>query len=122
MRLRYCAYVRHDSDYLLRTWHHSTRPQTLDFSNDTTEWSGLAIIRSEAGGADDNEGVVEFVASYRQGGRSGKLHEVSRFVREAGRWFYRDGEIRVSGEERKIGRNDPCPCGSGKKFKRCCGA
>ena len=118
MRSRYAAFCLRDSGYLLKTWHADARPAGLDFSGDDTEWAGLAILRHEAGEAGDTEGIVEFAASHRRGGKMGRLHETSRFVREAGEWRYVDGDIHP---EAKPGRNDPCPCGSGKKFKKCCG-
>ena len=113
MRSRYSAYVLKLSDYLRETWHPSTRPADLDISSDETPWQRLLIVSSSEG---ISEGVVEFAAFYQ----GGQLHERSRFVREGGCWFYVDGELLQPLEE-KVGRNDPCPCGSGKKFKRCCG-
>lgn len=118
MRSRYTAFVLGDEDYLLRTWHRSSRPDSLGLG-DSPVWIGLEIRSSEAGGSADEEGTVEFVARYIAGGRQGTLRENSRFLREEGRWYYLDGDIREAGE--KAGRNDPCPCGSGRKFKRCCG-
>lgn len=115
MRSRYAAYARGDAAYLLATWHPSTRPPTLALEEDPA-WCGLEIRACAAG---DREGSVEFVARYRDGGRPGALHETSRFVREEGCWYYVDGRIHPAP---KVGRNDPCPCGSGRKFKRCCGA
>jgi SEC-C motif-containing protein len=94
MRSRYSAYVRGDEAYLLATWHPSTRPAVLDLAEDTaTKWLGLEITRTEAGGEQDERGSVEFVARYKVGGRAHRLHEVSRFVREEGRWYYVDGEV-----------------------------
>lgn len=92
MRSRYSAYVLLRADYLLRTWHESTRPQSLDFSAaETMIWLGLKIVRSEAGGPNDQQGVVEFVARYKIGGKAHRMVEISRFVRENGCWFYLDG-------------------------------
>jgi SEC-C motif domain protein len=91
MRSRYSAYMRGDADYLLATWHASTRPETLDVS-DATRWLGLEVKRYQQRDAD--HATVEFVARYRVGGGSAvRLHELSRFVREGGRWFYVDGEF-----------------------------
>jgi SEC-C motif-containing protein len=117
MRSRYSAFVLKRSDYLIVTWHPSTRPSSLDISDDDTPWQRLAILVTERGTASDSEGVVEFAAYYR----GGQLHERSRFVKEDGRWFYVDGDILPSLAATKVGRNDPCSCGSGRKFKRCCG-
>ena len=93
MRSRYSAYVRGDRDYLLATWHASTRPSTLDFSDAaTTRWLGLDVRRHEQHDAD--RATVEFIARYKTGGAPAvRLHEISRFVREDGRWFYVDGEF-----------------------------
>ncbi len=93
MRSRYSAYVLADGDYLLDTWHASTRPASLDFSDAAqTRWLGLEVKRYEPVTADTAR--VEFVARYRiGGGRAERLHERSDFVRENGRWFYLQGEF-----------------------------
>ena len=91
MRSRYSAYVLHRAEYLLATWHASTRPPTLALDDKAPRWLGLAIRDSTA--TDDDHASVEFVARYRIGGRANRLHERSRFVREAGRWYYIDGVI-----------------------------
>lgn len=93
MRSRYVAYVRGRTEYLLRTWHPSTRPSTLDLERESVRWLGLQVRRVEAGGVGDRDGVVEFVARYKIGGRAHRLHETSRFVREDGRWFYLDAAV-----------------------------
>ena len=90
MRSRYSAYVLKLEDYLLATWHPDTRPAALDLADDDTIWLGLEIKRQQASG---DTAVVEFVARYKIGGRAHRLHEISRFVRENGRWFYVDGEF-----------------------------
>ncbi len=90
MRSRYSAYVRGDGDYLLATWHASTRPEAIAFEPGL-RWLGLEVKRHVAEG---DRAVVEFVARHRLGGgRAGRLHETSRFVREHGRWFYVDGDV-----------------------------
>lgn len=114
MRSRYSAYVLKDGDYLRATWHPSTRPALLELEGDTTRWLGLRILATAQGGEGDESGSVEFAADYA----GGQLHERSRFVRERGQWRYLDGELLPPV---KVGRNEPCPCGSGRKFKRCCG-
>ena len=92
MRSRYSAYVLGREPYLLATWHASTRPTALDLDKETSpRWLGLDIKRHQATGPDS--AVVEFVARYKIGGRAHRLHEVSRFVREDGRWYYVDGEF-----------------------------
>lgn len=89
MRSRYSAFARGDADYLFRTWHPRTRP--VDVTVDpSVSWTGLEVIDTVAGGADDDVGEVEFTARFESHGRAGSLHERSRFVRRAGRWFYLD--------------------------------
>jgi SEC-C motif-containing protein len=93
MRSRYSAYALGFESYLLETWHPSTRPDNVDLGSDATAptWLGLEVQRYEQPDADS--AIVEFVARYRVGGGSAKrLHEVSRFVREDGRWYYVTGE------------------------------
>lgn len=108
MRSRYSAYVLELGEYLLATWHPSTRPLAIDFA-DAPRWLGLSIKRTGLLGDADTQGLqkfltdaaveqnpaamVEFVARYKIGGRAYRLHETSRFVFETGRWFYLDGEI-----------------------------
>ena len=88
MRSRYSAYVLGLHDYLLASWHDSTRPQGLEMEP-ATRWLGLEVKQYAVTGVDAAE--VEFVARYRIGGGSAvRLHEHSRFVREQGRWFYLD--------------------------------
>jgi len=89
MRSRYSAYVLERQDYLLDTWHPDTRPAALDFVAD--KWLGLEIRQHLT--ESDDRATVEFVARYKIGGRAYRLHEISRFVREQGRWFYVDGEF-----------------------------
>lgn len=95
MRSRYTAYAMGDEAYLLRTWHPRTRPDRVALDAGT-RWTGLEVVRCEKGGGpDDEHGVVEFVAGWVEpDGTSGRLHEVSRFGRRAGRWVYVDGEHR----------------------------
>lgn len=93
MRSRYTAFTQANEPYLLATWHESTRPVTLGFvAGAPLTWLGLRIDRVEAGGAQDDRGVVCFVARSRVGGgRAQRLQECSHFTREQGRWFYVDG-------------------------------
>ncbi len=91
MRSRYSAYVLKHAVYLLATWHTDTRPATLHLTTDNTKWLGLAIKQYLSESAD--RATVEFLARYKTGGRAGQLHEVSRFVREHGQWFYVDGKF-----------------------------
>lgn len=89
MRSRYSAYAHGNADYLFRTWHPRTRPIDVVVDPGTT-WLGLEVIGTDAGGADDDLGEVEFAARFESEGRSGSMHERSRFQRRAGRWFYVD--------------------------------
>lgn len=118
MRSRYTAYVMGKEAYLLETWHEKNRPASLNLDKSLIQWQGLSIIRTEAGMAGDLQGIVEFSAAYRDAGRLAKIHEVSRFVKVGDCWLYVDGDLISSG---KTARNAPCPCGSGRKYKRCCG-
>ncbi len=119
MRSRFTAFVRGDVGYLLTTWHPRTRPMMLDLT-DQPAWERLEIVRSNAGMNTDSEGQVEFIAHFRSDTGAGRLHESSRFVREQGQWLYLDG-VQPTAFADKPGRNTACPCGSGRKFKHCCG-
>jgi len=123
LRSRYCAYVRDDQGYIQRTWHSSTRPSQQAADGGATRWRGLEILNQQGGAEGDSRGEIEFVVRYAQQGVVRQLHERSRFVREAGQWFYLDGDDLPPVNEipQQVGRNDPCPCGSGKKYKKCCG-
>ena len=87
MRSRYAAYARGEVDHVWRTWHPRTRPERV-VHDPTTTWTGLEILDVVAGGPDDDTGVVEFRASYRDPSGPGELHERSSFERRAGRWVY----------------------------------
>lgn len=92
MRSRYSAFVLLDGPYLLRTWHPDTAPANLDLDPDL-QWRRLDIVSTNRGGPLDVQGTVEFKAWFRHGSERGAHHEVSRFVRENGRWLYLDGEV-----------------------------
>ena len=122
MRSRYSAFALRDSAYLLRTLHPSRRGADelaqIEHSFAGIQWLGLVILDCVAGTENDTTGIVEFVARYQTDSKRGQLHECSQFVKEDGEWFYTSGE---AGTIREPGRNDPCWCGSGKKFKKCHG-
>ena len=129
MRARYTAYVVHNIDFIINTCETGEkiaeidRKATEDWSNKST-WHGLKILRTEKGGTEDEEGFVEFEATYTQKGIRDIHHEIGGFKKINGEWLYSEGLLRpttVVREGRKIGRNEPCPCGSGKKYKQCCG-
>jgi SEC-C motif-containing protein len=92
MRSRYSAFMRDLNDYLLATWHPSTRPASLEPNPEGLRWLGLEVRKSALQNTD--HATVEFVARSKLGGRAQRLHETSRFVREGGQWFYVDGEMR----------------------------
>jgi len=114
MRSRYAAFVLNMPDYLLATWHQSTRPESLDLEG-SPDWRSLTIKSSTA---DGSEGSVHFLAAYRLGTGWGYLEEQSDFLKQDGRWLYLNGNTREG--QLKPGRNEPCPCGSGRKYKACC--
>ncbi len=120
MRSRYVAYTLQQGDYLLNSWHNSTRPAFLDLADTPSQWCRLEIISSHKGQQEDSRGEVEFRAFYRQENTLQCLHELSRFIHENEHWYYLDGDIKPSSLS-SISRNAACPCGSGNKFKRCCG-
>lgn len=114
MRSRYAAFVLNLPDYLQTTWHHSARPEALTLE-DSPNWTSLQILDAHESG---DKGKVHFRALYRLGKGWGFLEENSDFIREQGRWYYLRGD--TSEGQLKPGRNDPCPCGSGRKYKACC--
>jgi SEC-C motif-containing protein len=125
MRSRFTAYAQRNADYLRNTWDSGKCPDTIDFSRETAVWQRLEIVDTKKGGPQDDKGLVEFKAYYRENGEECVLHEVSRFIKKEGRWLYLDGVIKSLGKigaTVNLGKNALCPCGSGKKFKRCCGA
>ncbi|WP_348765832.1 YchJ family metal-binding protein [uncultured Salinisphaera sp.] len=116
MRARYSAYALGNAAYVKTSWHPDTRPQTLDLAGGD-RWLGLNVLSSDAHG---DTGEVHFRATCRNFEGFAVLEERSRFLREHGQWFYLDGDHAV--HALRPGRNDPCPCNSGRKFKKCCAA
>jgi SEC-C motif-containing protein len=130
MRSRYTAYVVGNIDHVVATHDPATqdivdRDASLAWSKQS-EWLGLQVVSTEKGGAADDTGIVEFIARFAVAGRIQQHHERSRFQKIDGRWFYMQGDmLKAKPTEReapKVGRNEPCPCGSGKKYKKCHGA
>lgn len=124
MRSRFTAFSMRNEDYLLETWDPKTRPAKVDFSRDTADWQRLEIVSKKKGAAKDLKGIVEFKAFYLMDGEEHAMNEISRFRKINGRWFYLDGVVKSiakANQQTNQGKNAPCPCGSGKKFKRCCG-
>ena len=93
MRSRYSAYVVDATSYLFETWAPEHRPALADLGGGQLRWLGLQIVDVENGGINDDAGVVEFIASYRDGPMRRKFHERSRFERRGDQWLYLDGEI-----------------------------
>lgn len=91
MRSRYTAFVLDELDYLLDTWHPSSRPVSLQGNESGVKWLGLQVCGHTCQDAD--HATVEFIARSRYNGKATRLHEVSRFVREDARWFYVDGDF-----------------------------
>ena len=143
MRSRYSAFVVADIEYLKETLAPESK---ADFDMEearewarNAQWKGLQILKTEKGGPADRTGTVEFVATYVYQDESLDHHETSQFRKtEAGQWLFveGDGHTHPAGEthhhhakpqthvreEPKLGRNEPCVCGSGKKYKKCCGS
>jgi SEC-C motif-containing protein len=135
MRARYSAYASKDIDFIIE----STLPASRSGSDfeamrswaEQAAWEGLEVVATSKGQAEDSLGEVEFIARYQLNGVAHQHHEKSEFVKKDGNWFFKDGTVVYSGPSEKpapvvnpvkTGRNDPCPCGSSKKFKKCCGA
>ena len=119
MRSRYCAFILQLGEYLFNTYH-------IDFRGDLTveqlsekslDWKNLQIIDTQTR---DKTGFVEFKAWYINDGQLANHHERSNFVKDHDQWLYCDGTFYPEEKSGKITRNDPCPCASGKKFKKCC--
>jgi SEC-C motif-containing protein len=128
MRSRYTAFTQANVEYIVQTMHEKA---CEDFDAENTrqwakqvQWVGLEIIQAPAV-TTTQKGIVEFIASYRQQGQLQNIREVSEFMHDGERWYYTGGQGEAIKQTprtaNKIGRNDPCPCGSDKKYKKCCG-
>jgi SEC-C motif-containing protein len=127
MRARYSAHVGVQVDFILASTHPDHR-QSLDRQStqswaEKTTWLGLEIVATAQGGKDDSRGEVEFIARFRDKDEIRVHHERAQFQRQDGHWYFTDGSMVKSQPlvANKIGRNDPCPCGSERKYKKCCG-
>ena len=127
MRARYHAYETCDMEFIKES-HDPDNTEGIDWAEcekwaRESQWLGLEIISTIKGGEDDKDGIIEFKATYIENGKTIVHHERSYFVKKNGVWFYQKWlpitSTRIN--ENKVGRNDPCPCGSGKKYKKCCG-
>ncbi|WP_340159935.1 YchJ family protein [uncultured Hoeflea sp.] len=129
MRSRYSAYALGNLDYIEAT---CCGPAAIAFDRAEaelqqlgTQWLGLDVDRTSKGRERDSQGTVSFTARYRHNGAEQQMVETSEFRRIDGRWFYYDRMPAVAAARAgtsRTGRNDPCPCGSGRKYKKCCGA
>ncbi|MBI9035945.1 MAG: YchJ family protein [Bacteroidales bacterium] len=127
MRSRYSAHVVVETDYIISSFATESRPENQQEKISEwarkTQWERLEIIGRSKGSELDNTGYVEFKAFFKENGKLEYIHENSFFKKENGLWFYVSGEEPKSkpiSSDKSIGRNDPCLCGSGKKFKKCC--
>ena len=118
MRSRYSAYATGNGLYLVESTVAQHRVEAdielIEEHAQNVQWLKLEILSSKTSG---DWGTVEFKAYYRENEEIRLHHEKSTFLRDKGIWYYEQGEL----FDTKIGRNEPCPCGSGKKYKRCCG-
>lgn len=127
MRARYSAHVGAQVDFIFASVHPDHR-QGYDHKGtkewaEEAEWQGLQIVGTLRGGPQDADGEVEFIARFRDRQGLRTHHERAQFVREEGGWFFTEG-VMVRPRPivvNKVGRNDPCNCGSGLKYKKCCG-
>jgi SEC-C motif domain protein len=128
MRSRYTAFTQKKIHYLIDTVHPLEREgvdrDSLKEWAEQAEWLGLEVHETSQGQISDTEGEVFFTARYKINQRTCDHREKAQFKKEDQRWYFVDGEIQKAGtrvrEEKKIGRNDACPCGSTKKYKKCC--
>ncbi|MCB0365479.1 MAG: YchJ family protein [Bdellovibrionaceae bacterium] len=128
MRARYTAFTRVDMDFVNKTHDPKTKKDLDPEANrrwaESAEWKGLDVVGTTGGGPEDEKGTVEFKVSYDMGDGPEEHHELSTFVKRNGQWYFSDGKnpsLKTVERGEKVGRNDPCPCGSGKKYKKCCG-
>lgn len=129
MRARYSAYVKTEIDFIAKSCLKKEGEDDIDMEetrrwSEKSDWLGLKIHGTKQGGSDDAEGIVEFSAYYVLDGLRDEHREVAGFKKVDGEWFYAEGQVAATTVVRaqpKVGRNDPCPCGSSKKYKHCCG-
>ncbi|MEE4315298.1 MAG: YchJ family protein [Desulfofustis sp.] len=129
MRARYSAYVQGQVQFIYQSTYPDKRSgyseQEIEAWSRNSEWQGLTIIATDRGGPEDETGTVEFVAAYTEKDRPVRHHEIASFRRHEGGWYFYDGQPPparpVVRDRPKVGRNEPCPCGSGLKYKKCCG-
>ncbi|MDR1215197.1 MAG: YchJ family protein [Treponema sp.] len=128
MRSRYTAYTVHAVDYIVSTCVRK-KEQDIDVRltrewSEKAKWLGLKVISIEKGSESDTEGIIEFEARYEQNNLRDIHHERASFKKVDDVWLYDEGVIvpeTIVRSTPKVGRNEPCPCGSGRKYKHCCG-
>lgn len=124
MRSRYSAYTKAEIDYLLNSTYTSQRhlytQKSLRDWAEKSQWLKLEIVSTIKGQKHDNSGLVEFKAYYHENGIAKIHHELSTFIKKDGYWYFESGIQPEEKKIKKIGRNDTCLCGSGKKYKKCC--
>ncbi|PIP95914.1 MAG: hypothetical protein COW00_01615 [Bdellovibrio sp. CG12_big_fil_rev_8_21_14_0_65_39_13] len=127
MRARYSAFATHNVDFIINSHHPDKRDEVkaeeVEAWAKGSVWHGLNIVSKQAGEAKDKDGIVEFNAFYEVQGKIHKHHEIAEFKKKDDQWYFYDGQLiqdTIKREGPKVGRNDPCPCGSGKKYKKCC--
>lgn len=131
IRARYTAHTLGSINFIMTTHHPSTRTDIDETATarwaSESEWLGLEILNVDGGEAEDNSARIEFMARYRDSARRRHTHhERGVFEKYHGQWYFRDAEVpdvnQFRREAPKQGRNEPCACGSGKKYKKCCSA
>ena len=137
MRSRFTAFAKGLWDYIEETRYPDGQELSAwyktKFLHDGISWTKLNILDAKNGDVSDDEGEVSFIAHYIENGEEKTLQEVSSFIKQDGKWYYNEHESRIISSDStpsttpftrnqpKVGRNDPCPCGSKKKYKKCCG-
>ena len=137
MRSRFTAFAKGLWDYIEETRYPDGQELSAwyktKFLHDGISWTKLNILDAKNGDVSDEEGEVSFIAHYIENGEGKTLQEVSHFIKQDGKWYYNEHESRIISSDStssttpftrnqpKVGRNDPCPCGSKKKYKKCCG-
>ena len=137
MRSRFTAFAKGFWDYLEETRYPDGQELSAwyktKFLHDGISWRKLDILGVKNGEASEEEGEVSFIAHYVENGEEKTLQEVSSFIKEDGKWYYDEHKSKIISTDPtssakpftrdypKVGRNDPCPCGSNKKYKKCCG-
>lgn len=126
MRSRYTAYTMTNLDYIKKTMQGAAALhfdlESAQKRSEHAQWLRLDVLNSYLDPKNSKRGFVEFKAYYRLAKQEHCMHELSEFLLQDGRWYYVDGKIVMEAPAKvKINRNDPCICGSGKKYKKCCG-